>query len=43
MFALWCMGVAAAFLLAISFAWSPFADSGRAGPRGVLVTGPTHK
>lgn len=44
LFALWSMSVVALFMLATSYAWSPFADSGRTGPRaaGVFI-GPRHK
>ncbi|WP_197417213.1 MULTISPECIES: hypothetical protein [unclassified Sphingomonas] len=42
-FALWCMAVIGLFMLATGYAWSPFADGGRAGPRPVVFSGPTHK
>jgi hypothetical protein len=42
LYALWCLGIAGLFLASGYFAWSPFADGGRAAPRAG-VYGPTHK
>ncbi len=42
LFGLWCLAVTGVFVLSGFFAWSPFADGGRAAPRA-LVYGPTHK
>ncbi|WP_169542418.1 hypothetical protein [Sphingomonas baiyangensis] len=44
LFALYAMGITGLFMLATAYAWSPFADTGRSGPRpaGVFI-GPTHK
>jgi len=42
LYALWCIAVAALFVISTSYAWSPFADGGRAGPRSGFY-GPTHK
>ncbi len=42
LYALWCLGVAALFVLSGIFAWSPFAEGGR--PHGYSrISGPTHK
>jgi hypothetical protein len=46
LFALWSMAVVGLFMLATSYAWSPFADSGRTGARGAaggVFVGPRHK
>jgi hypothetical protein len=44
LFGLWCLLVTGGFLASIFYAWSPFADGGRTGPRGaVFVGGPRHK
>jgi hypothetical protein len=42
LYALWCLGVTGAFAASGFYAWSPFADGGRVGPRAG-VYGPTHK
>jgi len=42
LYALWCLGVSGLFLGSIYYAYSPFADGGRASPRAG-VYGPTHK
>jgi hypothetical protein len=41
-YALWCLAVLGLFVMSGLFAWSPFADGGRA-PRGAGIYGPTHK
>lgn len=51
LFALWAMGIVAMFMLATSYAWSPFADASRSGARGTggggmvggVFVGPRHK
>ena len=47
LFALYCMGVVALFLLSGYYGWSPFAEGGRARGGGgggfVYVGGPHHK
>lgn len=42
LYGLWCLGVAVLFLTSTYYAWSPFADGGRA-PVGVRASGPNHK
>jgi len=42
LYALWCLGVVALFVLSGIFAWSPFAEGGRSRPH-VGIYGPTHK
>jgi len=42
LYGLWCLAVAGIFVVSGFFAWSPFADGGRTGPR-VGAYGPTHK
>lgn len=42
LYGLWCLGVAALFLASTYYAWSPFADGGRA-PIGARAYGPNHK
>lgn len=41
-YALWCLGVVALFMLSGVFAWSPFAEGGRARAHSGFY-GPTHK
>jgi hypothetical protein len=42
LYALWCLGIVGLFAVSGLYAWSPFADGGRArGPAGIY--GPTHK
>lgn len=47
LYALWCLGVAGAFLAATAYAWSPFAEGRRASGGGYVgggyVGGPRHK
>lgn len=42
LYALWCLAIVGLFVTATLFAYSPFADGGRAAPR-TGVYGPTHK
>lgn len=42
LYGLWCLAVAGLFVASGFYAWSPFADGGRA-PRGSGYYGPTHK
>lgn len=42
LYALWCLGVVALFVLSGIFAWSPFAEGGSARSH-VGIYGPTHK
>ena len=42
LYGLWCLGVAALFVASTFYAWSPFAEGGRARPHGGFY-GPTHK
>jgi hypothetical protein len=42
LFALWSLGVVALFMLSGIYAWSPFAEGGRAAVRPGIY-GPTHK
>ncbi|WP_294266000.1 hypothetical protein [uncultured Sphingomonas sp.] len=47
LYGLWCLAIVALFMVANTYAWSPFAD-GRSGPRGsgggvIFVGGPNHK
>ncbi len=42
LYGLWALGVSGLFLSSIFFAYSPFADGGRASPRAGIY-GPTHK
>lgn len=49
-YGLWCAGIAAAFLFATNYAWSPFADASRpvqgtrtGGGGGGIIFIPTHK
>ena len=42
LYGLWCLGVVGLFMVSGVFAWSPFADGGRSGPRSGFY-GPTHK
>ncbi|NIJ19193.1 hypothetical protein FHS95_000862 [Sphingomonas naasensis] len=41
-FSLWCLGVAGLFVLGAGFAWSPFAEGGRARSHAGYY-GPHHK
>ncbi|MES2445073.1 MAG: hypothetical protein V4574_19790 [Pseudomonadota bacterium] len=41
-YTLWCLGMVALFMVSGVFAYSPFADGGRAS-RGSGFYGPTHK
>jgi cbb3-type cytochrome oxidase subunit 3 len=41
-YALWCLAVLGLFVGSIFYAYSPFADGGRA-PAGARIYGPTHK
>jgi hypothetical protein len=42
LYGLWCLTILGLFVLSGIFAWSPFADGGRAArPTGIY--GPTHK
>lgn len=41
-YALWCLGVMGMFMTLSMFAWSPFAEGGRARPHAGFY-GPTHK
>lgn len=40
-YSIWCAGIGALFLGSTMFAYSPFADGGRAARTGIY--GPTHK
>jgi hypothetical protein len=42
LYAAWCLGVVGLFLGSAIYAYSPFADGGRA-PRGAGIYGPVHK
>lgn len=42
LYGLWSLGVIALFVLSGIFAWSPFAEGGRARPHAGIY-GPTHK
>ncbi len=42
LYALWCLAVTGGFLASGFYAWSPFADGGRAAVRAGAY-GPTHK
>ena len=41
-YAFWCLAISGIFVASGFYAWSPFADGGRVGPR-VGAYGPTHK
>lgn len=46
LYGLWCLGVVGLFMTSSMFAWSPFAEGGRARPTGVggvFYGGPNHK
>lgn len=43
LFALWCLGVTGAFMVSGIFAYSPFAEGGRASSVRPGFYGPTHK
>ena len=42
LYALWCLGVTGLFVVSGFYAWSPFADGGRA-PHRAGYCGPTQK
>lgn len=46
LYGLWCLGVVGLFMTSSMFAWSPFAEGGKARPIGGIgggYYGPTHK
>jgi len=43
LYGLWSLGVVGLFLGSTFYAYSPFADGGRAAPRAGGFYGPTHK
>ncbi|WP_165356437.1 hypothetical protein [Sphingosinicella sp. BN140058] len=42
LYGLWCLAITGIFVASGFYAWSPFADGGRVGPRAGMY-GPTHK